>query len=341
MIEAKRGGAIVEAAASNFVSATADRPFAASRMVEAGPLTIAIHFADHDLEALFADAFYPAPASQSASWSLFVLSAAEGEPLPLPGFSADEPEMRLVESAERYCLWMGRHSPSLYVADRPSRRAVCWVAGTGAIKAWERSRPFLPALQAMLDDSPWLAVHAAALALEDRAILFAGLGRAGKTTLSLAGLSAGWRFLGDDYVLVDTREQAPAVAPLFATARLRDDMVARFPNLAGARTAISHDFDERRHELSLHQLPELRTGAARLERVLFLERSGHPAPDFAPIRRSKVLAAMAANTFVATPGAREPRLRKLTRLLMAAPVVRFDPGPRIEDALAALMAELR
>ena len=50
---------------------------------------------------------------------------------------------------------------------------------------------------------------------------------------------------------------------------------------------------------------------------------------------------MAANTFVATPGAREPRLRKLTRLMMAAPVVRFDPGPRIEDALAALMAELR
>ena len=141
-------------------------------------------------------------------------------------------------------------------------------------------------------------------------------------------------------MLVDSREQAPAVAPLFATARLRDDMVARFPNLAGARTAISNDFDERRHELSLRGIPELRAGAARLVRLLFLERSGHPAPDFAPVRRSKVLAAMAANTFIATPGAREPRLRKLSRLLMAAPVARFDPGPRIEDALAALMAGL-
>jgi hypothetical protein len=337
MIEAKRGGPIVEAAASDFVSAAADRPFAASRLVEAGPLTIAIHFADRDLEALFADAFYPAPAASGASWSLFVLAAVEGEPLPLPGFSADEPEMRLVESAERYCLWMGRHSLTLYVVDRPSRRAVCWVASTGAVKAWERSRPFLPALQAMFDDSPWLAVHAAALALKDRAILFAGPGRAGKTTLSLAGLSAGWRFIGDDYVLVDTRLEAPAVAPLFATARLRDDMVARFPNLAGARTAISHDFDERRHELSLRGFPELRGGPARLERLLFLERSGHAAPNVAPIRRSRVLATMAANTFVATPGAREPRLRKLARLLTASPVVRFDPGPRIEDALAELM----
>jgi hypothetical protein len=47
---------------------------------------------------------------------------------------------------------------------------------------------------------------------------------------------------------------------------------------------------------------------------------------------------MAANTFVATPGARQSRLRKLARLLTAAPVVRFDHGPRIEDALAELMA---
>jgi hypothetical protein len=340
MIEAKRGGAIAEAAASDFVRATADRSFAASRIVEVGPLTIAIHFADHGLEALFADAFYPAPAARGACWSLFVLTAGESEPLPLPGFSAEETDMRLVESAERYCLWMGRHSPSLYVVDRPSRRAVCWVTEKSAVKAWERSRPFLPALQAMFDDSPWLAVHAAALALKDRAILFAGPGRAGKTTLSLAGLTAGWRFIGDDYVLVDTREQAPAVAPLFATARLRDDMVARFPNLAGARTAISHDFDERRHELSLQGISELRRGAARLERLLFLERSGHPAPDVAPIRLSKVLAAMAANTFIATPGAKESRLRKLLRLLTAAPVARFDPGPRVEDALAALRVGL-
>jgi hypothetical protein len=341
MIVAERGGAIAEAAVPDLVRAAADRPFSASRIVEVGPLTVAIHFADRDVEALFADAFYPAPAAGSAFWSLFVLAAAEGEPLPLPGFSANEPDMRLVESADRYCLWMGRHSPSLYVVDRPSRRAVCWVAEKRAVKAWERSRPFLPVLQAMLDDSPWLAIHAAALAIKNQAILLAGPGHAGKTTLSLAGLSAGWRFIGDDYVLMDSRGEAPAVAPLFATARLRDDMVARFRSLAGARSAVSHDFGERRHELSLWGVPELRGGAVPLERLLFLERSGHPAPDFAPIRRSKVLAAMAANIFIATPGAKEPRLRKLSRLLTAVPSALFDPGPRIEDALAAMMAGLR
>jgi hypothetical protein len=50
---------------------------------------------------------------------------------------------------------------------------------------------------------------------------------------------------------------------------------------------------------------------------------------------------MAANIFIATPGAKEPRLRKLSRLLTAVPSALFDPGPRIEDALAAMMAGLR
>lgn len=341
MIEAKLEAAIAEPSVSAFLDEIADRRFRASRVVEVGPLTLAIHFADHELEAMFAGAFYPAAPARGASWSLFVLAAAEGEPLALPGFSAHEPEMRLEEGADHYCLWMGRHSPCLYLVDRPSRRAICWIAEKSAIKAWERSRPFLPALQAMLDDSPWLAVHAAALAQKDRAILLAGPGRAGKTTLSLAGLSAGWRFIGDDYVLVDSGGEAPAVAPLFATARLRDDMVARFPNLAGKRTAISHDFGERRHELSLRGLPALHGGAAKLERLFFLERNGHPVPEFGSIRLSKILATMAANLFIATPGGKALRLRKLTRFLRSAPSAQFDPGPRSEDALVALSASLR
>ena len=36
-----------------------------------------------------------------------------------------------------------------------------------AIPAWERSRPFLPILQVMLDATPWIAVHAAAIARDE------------------------------------------------------------------------------------------------------------------------------------------------------------------------------
>jgi len=224
--------------------------------------------------------------------------------------------------------------------DRSTRRAVCWIADRSAVKAWERSRPFLPALQAMLDSTPWIAVHAAALAWDNRAILFSGTGRAGKTTLSLAGLSAGWRYLGDDYVAVCSCEESAAVAPLFATARLREDMAERFPDLAGARTGVSDDFGERRHELGLQGFGQLQAGLVALERIVFVDREGRPAPEIGPIRSSKVLVAMAANTFIATPGARELRLRKIARLLTALPPTRFDPGPDLEAALASLKAAL-
>ena len=341
MIEAKRGGALAEAAASDFVGARPrDRPFAANRIVEVGPLTVAMHFADRDLEGLFADAFYPAPAASAASWSLFVLAAAERRAASLARFQRERagdasrrerrPVLSLDGPAFANSLYCRSAKPPRGLLDREK----------SAVKAWERSRPFLPALQAMFDDSPWLAVHAAALALDDRAILLAGAGRAGKTTLSLAGLSAGWRFIGDDYVLVDSREQAPAVAPLFATARLRDDMVARFPNLAGARTAISNDFEERRHELSLRGIPELRGGAAKLEQT--------PLSRAERTSRARLRPGSALEGSCRDGGQhlhRHSRRQGASVAQAVAPLDggagrRFDPGPRIEDALAALMAGL-
>lgn len=318
--------------------AEADLPVEAVRVIEAGPLTVCIQFADRSLESLFAPAFYPshvASPSGREAWTLHVRSLSPGESLPLVGFRADEPDMRLAESPDRYALWMGRHSSCLYGVDRPSRRAVCWIADQNAVKAWERSRPFLPALQAMLDPTPWIAVHAAALAWDNRAILFSGPGRAGKTTLSLAGLSADWRFLGDDYVAVLPGEDG-AVAPLFATARLREDMVERFPNLAAARAEVSDDFGERRHELILQGFGQLRAGPVPLGRIVFVERGGSPTPDLGLVLGSQVLVAIAANTFIATPGAKELRLRKIARLLTALPPARFDPGPDLGAALAYL-----
>lgn len=324
--------------AGRAIGKTDGASLAAVRDVAVGPLTVRIRFANDGLAELFGAAFHAAAPTGAPDWTLDVVALASGEPLPLAGFSAAEPEMRLVENHGLYCLWMGRHSPCLYRVDRPARRAICWVADCGAVKAWERSRPFLPALQAMFDDSPWIALHAAALAWSGAAVLFAGAGRAGKTTLSLTGLQTGWRFLGDDYVLVNCDASALAVAPLFATARLRDDMLSRFAGLVSARTGISDDFGERRHELSLRGLG-LTARAMPLRRMFFVERSGREQPEIEAIRQSRVLITMAANTFVATPGAREARLRKISRLMSALPPARFDPGTDPVRALAMLKAQ--
>jgi hypothetical protein len=235
---------------------------------------------------------------------------------------------------------MGRHAPTLYSVDRQARRAFYWVDDASCVPAWERSRPFLPILQVMLDSTPWIAVHAAAIAWAGRGVLLVGAGRAGKTSLSLAGMAAGWRFAGDDYVLVCTDAES-RVAPLFATARLRDDMLTRFPWIEPLRREISTDMGDRRHELTFDRDATVTSiGDAPLHAVVLLDRRGAQVPVFSPASRTSVLAALMANTAIATPGYESERAAKLFRLLSMFSPQRFDPGAEFGPALASLAGVL-
>ncbi|MBP0495017.1 hypothetical protein [Roseomonas indoligenes] len=334
-IASEEDGSLVAAT----IAAAAEQPAVQARQVAIGSLKLRLHFLTHALAAMFAGAFAAAPEDGAGgeSWELTVADGSCGMPPPALVPPDRDGDMLLHADAESYILWMGRHAQALYAVDRRRRRALYWVEDAARVPAWERSRPFLPILQAMLDGTPWIAVHGAAIAWQGRAVLLAGPGRAGKTSLALAGLAAGWRFAGDDFVLVRT-DASPEVAALYATARLRDDMLGRFGALEPARREISFDDGERRHELAFNTLPgPLAIGGAPLAAVLLLDRRGAAKPVFAPVTRTALLNALAATTAVATPGHEPARMGKLLNLL-AAPLVprRFDPGRDFAAALAAL-----
>lgn len=77
-----------------------------------------------------------------------------------------------------------------------------------------------------------LFVHAGVVAWDERAIVLPGVSRAGKSTLVLALLAAGARFLSDELLVWDA---ANGVARAFPRApKLRDECVAYFPALLDA-----------------------------------------------------------------------------------------------------------
>jgi hypothetical protein len=296
----------------------------------AGPLRLRIDFATPELAAAFARAFAGAtpaaadPADDAGVWRITVASGSGGTPVPSLVPAERGGDMRLGAGAEAYVLWMGRHAPTLYAVDLERRQALYWVEDAAAIPAWERSRPFLPIIQVMLDATPWIAVHAAAIARDGGAVM----------------LKAGWCYSGDDYVLL--RTDVPEVASLFATARLRDDMAARFPWIGAVLREVSQELGERRHELVLGggQGGGSAIGGAALKAVLLLDRRGAQAPQFGPATRTAVLSTLMANTLVATPGYEAARTAKVMRLLAMLRPRRFDPGADFAPALDALAGEL-
>jgi len=89
-----------------------------------------------------------------------------------------------------------------------------------------RAHPASFALAAAMSGPHRQVLHAGAVAHDGAAVLFVGVGGAGKSTTALACALAGADFLGDDLVLVDTGDPGGAglvVHSMFATAKLNAD----------------------------------------------------------------------------------------------------------------------
>ena len=70
-----------------------------------------------------------------------------------------------------------------------------------------------------------IAIHCSALADEDGAVLIAGESGAGKSTLATAFIEAGYRFMADDMVLVETVEGKAMAKPAFPFQKLCRNVV--------------------------------------------------------------------------------------------------------------------
>ncbi len=83
-----------------------------------------------------------------------------------------------------------------------------------------------------------LPLHAAAIDVGGRALVFCGPGRFGKTTLATAFLRAGHRVLSEDLVCVRQTEGGPAVLPGPAMLRVRPDVAERLGPIHGTRVVL-------------------------------------------------------------------------------------------------------
>jgi hypothetical protein len=233
---------------------------------------------------------------------------------------------RMHDGKRYWLLWSGSESPVLLAYDREGRRGLAWLA-QGSAPPWELSRPACALLNQAALEGPCTLVHGAAVGREGRMLLLVGPGRAGKSSAALACAHAGWDYAGDDYVMADS--QSGEVLPLFASARLREDMAGHFAGLLrAARRATSGNGGEIRHELDLARVLDpaaLRGG--RVAAILVPRRRGAAGVEFTAANRSDAFHAAFAATFQGAPGPLSGHARKLAALVATAPVHFVDTGP--------------
>lgn len=228
---------------------------------------------------------------------------------------------------------------------RESGRAVFWARSGARLSPQERAGPMRYLLSWWLPTRGLNLVHAAAVGRGSRALLLAGPSGSGKSTTSLLALRAGFRFAGDDYVLVRLPEDgsAPRVHCLYASAKVfRAELSRRLPDLAAWADPPHPEEDPGEKAtlaLAAHAPDQV---ALDLEVVGLLCPVVRGGPDCSlePITAAATLRATAPSTALQLPYAGAALVGRLAELVRRLPRRRLALGEDLTRVPAALDAAL-
>jgi hypothetical protein len=247
-------------------------------------------------------------------------------PVALDAGGAESPSFR--KSADgRFAF--SRLSHSLSCLDREEARIVGFVDDARCLSLYERGRPLHVPLSIWHADRGVPLIHAGLVSQRGMGLLFAGSAGAGKTTAALSCLCAGFDYLGDDLVGLETASEVFLGHSLYGSSFVDPRSFRWFSPICGHSIQGGHAGEEKQ----LAFLTEI--FAARMQRVceiravvlLRLPRDSCQRPDVHPASKAEALLALAPSSLligVLSPGV--SGFEALARLVESVPCYWLEPG---------------
>ncbi len=272
-------------------------------------------------------------APAEGAWSIDVVGGSPERYGALLPAAAHRGDAVLRSTPELYYLWLDEAGGYLTAIDRRRRRGLVWFTRPEGVASWHVARPLLHALKGLSLDTPWLPIHAAAIARGGRAVVVVGMSGAGKTSIALAAAMTGWNYLGDDAILV--RADPPVAAALYSSCRVRTDMFGIFRDAMTSSLGVSDDSGEIKAELDLARMGACTAATARIVAVVVPYLAGAPEPALSPLGRSETVRKIAFAARQSIQGDDAQSFSKISAVVRDIPCYALDPGP---DPFAAARA---
>jgi hypothetical protein len=229
--------------------------------------------------------------------------------------------------------------------DRVARRLVGWRANADRLSMHERTRPLPFLLPSWYADAGVQVVHAGLVGRGEHGVLFCGANGAGKSTSSLACLSAGFDFLSDDHVgVAETSPGRFTGYSVFASTRLEPDHLERFPLLRPHAIPSHEPFDTKSLVLVADAFPAQARESIPIRAIALPKVIDQPETRAVRIPRAEALASVAKSSLLEMPfGNDHERFAQFARLVQHVPTYRLELGHRIDDigpAVDALIGTL-
>ncbi len=223
-----------------------------------------------------------------------------------PGVEPDPDLGRLGSSAPGPDGWTVayRRPQALVSFDRRAGRLTGWVHDSTRFTLYELGRPLHPQLLLWYRDQGLPALHAGLVAQGDRGVLLAGSGGSGKSTSAVTCLLDGFRYLSDDYVGLEARDDGTFVGhSLYSSCHLEPDHLQTFPDLASAALHGSLPDEDKALILLDGEMPERLARRATITSVVLPRVTGAEEPRLRKASSAEALLRLAPSSLLMIPHA--------------------------------------
>lgn len=227
--------------------------------------------------------------------------------------------------------------------DRGARHLIGSVTWNRHLSVYERCRPLDRPLLEWHNDQQVQIIHAGLVAHGDRGVLLVGKGGSGKSTCAVACVSAGFGFLSEDFVGLQTLADGSFRGhSIYNSIFLEPDHLRRFPIL-DPHTVRGAPADDKSCVMLAQVFPERLRQAGPIRVVVLPKVVDSATTRFRPASKGEALLALGPSSLLQLPNRRlgARGLAKLTQLVTRAPCYWLEIGndlariPRqVEEILA-------
>lgn len=230
-----------------------------------------------------------------------------------------------------------RYGDSVTILDRRANRMIGCRRNGSFLSGGEYSKPLLLMLGIWYHDRGIRLLHAGLIASNGQAVVLPGESGTGKSTTSIAAVSGGLAFLGDDFIGIEPTEDGRFIGhSVYSTACIVRENLGRFPQLQAHAVEAESDVEEKPILFLSEVFPDRIPRTAPITAVALL-RIGYEKTRVVPARPVEAMRAFAASslhTVVPRPG--RDALEMLGKMAETLPASWILLGPDPADVPGAV-----
>jgi hypothetical protein len=187
-----------------------------------------------------------------------------------------------------HCKWCDFEGFGRYMFDRKNNQLMSVRFQNSGISPAHTDNIFIHSpLIALLSNFGYLSVHASAVQVNGKGILFTGKGGRGKSTAAYAMLRRGHAVLSDDRILLKKNQVYTAHSLTDVIKQHLETSRKLFPELPGLKPLYSIDGECYYKVSAIEGLAHL--GSTKVDYLLFFERTGKPQSHLEKVNPSKAI----------------------------------------------------